>query len=52
MWRRAGDIPYKSSLEALIAAPDSISSIGVKKDKADKLLVFAPYGLDDLFRCV
>jgi uncharacterized protein len=50
MWRRAGDIPYKSSLEALIAAPDSISSIGVKKDKADKLLVFAPYGLDDLFR--
>lgn len=41
--------PYSSLESALNTWPTTATSIGVRKDKNNKLKVYAPFGLNDLF---
>ncbi|MDD7793616.1 nucleotidyltransferase family protein [Clostridium sp. 'White wine YQ'] len=41
--------PYKSLEAAINTWPTTATAIGVRKDKNNKLKVYAPYGLNDLF---
>ena len=50
MWQETRDPPYRSAADALTLAPDTVSSVGIKKDKSGTLVVFCPYGLQDLFQ--
>jgi hypothetical protein len=40
--------PYKSSEDAINTWPTTATSVGVRYDK-DKFMIYAPYGLNDLF---
>jgi Uncharacterized protein conserved in bacteria len=41
--------PYNNLEEAINTWPTTATAIGVRKDKNNKLKVYAPYGLNDLF---
>ncbi|WP_338031220.1 nucleotidyltransferase family protein [Clostridium paridis] len=41
--------PYNNLEEAINTWPTTATAIGVRKDKNNKLKIYAPYGLNDLF---
>nr|WP_312578023.1 nucleotidyltransferase family protein [Sedimentibacter sp.] len=41
--------PYKSLESALNTWPTTVTSIGIRKEKNNELVVYAPFGLNDLF---
>lgn len=44
-----GELQYKSLEDALMKFPDTASTIAVKLDNNDNIVIIAPYGFDDLF---
>jgi uncharacterized protein len=44
--------PFRSCAEAVATFPETASCVGVRLVADDDMLVVAPHGLDDLFRCV
>jgi hypothetical protein len=49
MWQESRDPRYLRSADALLYAPDTVSSVGIRKRQDGTIVVFAPYGLSDLF---
>ena len=44
-----GESQYNSLEDALLKFPDTASTIAVKLDRDDNVIIIAPYGYDDLF---
>lgn len=42
-----GSPPYKSSVDAISKFPETATSLGLKLDDEDKLILVAPHGLED-----
>ncbi|WP_214831954.1 nucleotidyltransferase family protein [Exiguobacterium sp. s152] len=40
--------PYQSAIDALAHFPETVTAIGVSLDANDRLIVAAPYGVDDI----
>ena len=49
MHEQYGDAPYGSCLEAMRRWPETATAVALSLDSRGKLVVAAPYGLDDLF---
>lgn len=49
MHLRKGDAPYASTLDAMRYWLETPTCVGLRLEADDRLTVFAPYGLDDLF---
>jgi hypothetical protein len=43
------DQPYKSTEDAIRYWPETVTAVGIKLDKSDRIQFICPYGLDDLF---
>jgi uncharacterized protein len=44
--------PFRSCAEAVATFPETATCVGVRLLADDDMLVFAPYGFDDLFGCI
>ncbi|MCA0987525.1 nucleotidyltransferase family protein [Guptibacillus algicola] len=42
--------PYESSVDAISKFPETATSLGLKLDEDDHLILVAPHGLDDAFK--
>ncbi|WP_270181363.1 nucleotidyltransferase family protein [Alkalihalobacillus sp. CinArs1] len=42
--------PYHSSVDAISKFPETATSLGVKLDEQDRLIIAAPHGLDDVLQ--
>lgn len=42
------DLPYSSSTEAITKFPETVTALGVKLDEAEKIVMTAPHGIEDV----